>query len=137
MEGQMLPDNSKDKKSLKAKKILVIDDDPFALQMIVTTLKAEGHEVLAFSEFESLLQELRRSLPDLVITDVNMPEVSGFEVCRKIKEMFQPLPPPVIMVSATLVELDPIMARKIGVDDFIVKTSDMAVLIQAVRKILL
>ena len=137
MEGQMLPDNSKDKKSLKAKKILVIDDDPFALQMIVTTLKAEGCEVLAFSEFEGLLQEVRRSLPDLVITDVNMPEVSGFEVCRKIKEMFQPLPPPVIMVSATLVELDPIMARKIGVDDFIVKTSDMAVLIQAVRKILL
>ena len=137
MEGQMLPDNSKDKKSLKAKKILVIDDDPFALQMIVTTLKAEGCEVLAFSEFESLLQEVRRSLPDLVIADVNMPEVSGLEVCRKIKEMFQPLPPPVIMVSATLVELDPIMARKIGVDDFIVKTSDMAVLIQAVRKILL
>ena len=132
----MLPDNSKDRKGLKAKKILVIDDDPFALQMIVTTLKAEGHEVLAFSEFEGLLQEVRRSLPDLVIADVNMPEVSGFEVCRKIKEMFQPLPPPVIMMSGTLVELEPIMARKIGVDDFAVKTLDMAILIRSVRKIL-
>ncbi len=121
---------------MKAKKILVIDDDPFALQMIVTTLKAEGCEVLAFSEFESLLQEVRRSLPDLVIADVNMPEVSGFEVCRKIKEMFQPLPPPVIMMSGTLVELEPIMARKIGVDDFAVKTLDMAILIRSVRKIL-
>jgi len=136
MEGQMLPDNSKDRKGLKTKKILVIDDDPFALQMIVTTLKAEGCEVLAFSEFESLLQEVRRSLPDLVIADVNMPEVSGFEVCRKIKEMFQPLPPPVIMMSATIVELEPIMARKIGVDDFAVKTLDMAILIRSVRKIL-
>jgi len=132
----MLPDNSKDRKGLKTKKILVIDDDPFALQMIVTTLKAEGCEVLAFSEFESLLQEVRRSLPDLVIADVNMPEVSGFEVCRKIKEMFQPLPPPVIMMSATIVELEPIMARKIGVDDFAVKTLDMAILIRSVRKIL-
>ena len=132
----MLPDNSKDRKGLKTKKILVIDDDPFALQMIVTTLKAEGCEVLAFSEFESLLQEVRRSLPDLVIADVNMPEVSGFEVCRKIKEMFQPLPPPVIMMSGTLVELEPIMARKIGVDDFAVKTLDMAILIRSVRKIL-
>jgi len=132
----MLPDNSKDKKSLKAKKILVIDDDPFALQMIVTTLKAEGHEVLAFSEFEGLLQEVRRSLPDLVIADANMPEVSGFEVCQKIKEMFQPLPPPVIMMSETIVELESIMARKIGVDDFAVKTLDMAILIRSVRKIL-
>ena len=132
----MLPDNSKNRKGLKTKKILVIDDDPFAIQMIVTTLKAEGHEVLAFSEFEGLLQEVRRSLPDLVIADVNMPEVSGFEVCRKIKEMFQPLPPPVIMMSATIVELEPIMARKIGVDDFAVKTLDMAILIRSVRKIL-
>ena len=132
----MLPDNSKDRKGLKTKKILVIDDDPFALQMIVTTLKAEGHEVLAFSEFEGLLQEVRRSLPDLVIADANMPEVSGFEVCQKIKEMFQPLPPPVIMMSETIVELESIMARKIGVDDFAVKTLDMAILIRSVRKIL-
>ena len=132
----MLPDNSKDRKGLKTKKILVIDDDPFAIQMIVTTLKAEGHEVLAFSEFEGLLQEVRRSLPDLVIADANMPEVSGFEVCQKIKEMFQPLPPPVIMMSETIVELESIMARKIGVDDFAVKTLDMAILIRSVRKIL-
>ena len=118
------------------KKILVIDDDPLTLQMIVATLEAEGHEVLSFSEFESLLQELHRSLPDLVITDVNMPKVSGFEVCRKIKEMFQPLPPPVIVMSATVDALDPVLARKIGADDFVFKTSDMAFLIQPVRKIL-
>ena len=118
------------------KKILVIDDDPLALQMIVVALEAEGHEVLSFSEFESLLQEIHRSLPDLVITDVNMPKVSGFEVCRKIKEMFQPLPPPVIVMSATVDALDPVLARKIGADDFAFKTSDMAFLIQPVRKIL-
>ena len=118
------------------KKILVIDDDPLALQMIVVTLEAEGHEVLSFSEFESLLQELHRSLPDLVITDVNMPKVSGFEVCRKIKEIFQPLPPPVIVMSATVDALDPVLARKIGADDFAFKTSDMTFLIQSVRKIL-
>ena len=118
------------------KKILVIDDDPLALRMIVVTLEAEGHEVLSFSEFESLLQEIHRSLPDLVITDVNMPKVSGFEVCRKIKKIFQPLPPPVIVMSATVDALDPVLARKIGADDFVFKTSDMAFLIQPVRKIL-
>lgn len=118
------------------KKIFVIDDDPLALQMIVAALEAEGHEVQAFEEFESLHQELVRSLPDLVLTDVVMPKVSGFEVCRRVKEMFQPKPPLVIVMTGKLDAVDPVQARKMGADDFVVKTSDMAVLTQAVRKIL-
>lgn len=117
------------------KKILVIDDDPLALQMIVAVLEIEGYEVRTFLEFETLLQELQRSLPDLVMTDVVMPEVSGFEVCRRVKEMFQPHPPPVLVMTGKLDAVDPIQARKMGADDFVVKTSDMAVLTQAVRKI--
>jgi DNA-binding response OmpR family regulator len=118
------------------KNILMVDDDPVALQLLREILEAEGYEVLVFTEFESLLQELHRSLPALVITDVVMPKVSGFEVCRKIKEMFQPHPPPVIVMTGKLDAVDPVLARKMGADDFVVKTSDMAVLIQAVRKIL-
>ena len=117
------------------KKIFVIDDDPLALQMVVAVLEAEGYAVQAFSEFENLLQELHRSLPDLVMTDVIMPKVSGFEVCRKIKEI-RPHPPQVIVMTGKLDAVDPIQARKMGADDFVVKTSDMAILTQAVRKIL-
>ena len=117
------------------KKIFVIDDDSLARQMIVAALEEEGHEVLAFSEFESLLQELHRSLPDLVMTDVVMPKVSGFDVCRKIKETFGSHSPPVIVMTAKFDAVDPIQARRMGADDFVVKTSDMAVLTQAVRKI--
>ena len=117
------------------KNILVIDDDSLALKMVVAALEAEGHAVKAFSEFESLLQELQKAIPDLVLTDVVMPKVSGFEVCRKIKEMFQPKPPPVIVMTGKLDAVDPIQARKMGADDFVVKTSDMAVLTQAVRKV--
>lgn len=116
------------------KKIFVIDDDPLALKMIVAALEAEGHAVQAFSEFENLLQELHKALPDLVMTDVVMPKVSGFEVCRKIKEI-RPHPPQVVVMTGKLDAIDPVQARKMGADDFVVKTSDMAVLIQAVRKI--
>ncbi len=116
------------------KNIFVIDDDPLALKMIMAVLKAEGHEVQAFSEFESLLQALQRSLPDLVMTDVVMPKVSGFDVCRRIKEI-QPHSPQVIVMTGKLDAVDPILARKMGADDFVVKTSDMTVLVQAVRKI--
>ena len=117
------------------KKIFVIDDDPLALQMIVAALEAEGHSVQGFSEFASLQREIERSLPDLVMTDVVMPNVSGFEICRKVKEI-RPSPPPVIVMTGKLDAIDPLRARKMGADDFVVKTSDMAVLVQAVRKIL-
>ncbi len=117
------------------KKIFAIDDDALALQLIVAALEAEGHEVKAFLEFESLLQELHQSLPDLVMTDVVMPKISGFEVCRRIKEI-RPHPPQVIVMTGKLDAIDPIQARKMGADDFVVKTSDLAVLVRAVRKIL-
>jgi two-component system response regulator ChvI len=118
------------------KKIFVIDDDSLALKLIVAALEAEGYEVKAFSEFDALVKELRQSLPDLVMTDVVMPKVSGFEVCSKVKEMFQPHPPPVIVMTGKLDAIDPIQARRMGADDFVVKTSDMAILTQAVQKIL-
>jgi len=117
------------------KKIFVIDDDPLALQIIKAALEAEGHEVQAFSEFESLAQALQRSLPDLVMTDIVMPKLSGFEVCRKVKEI-RPHPPQVIVMTGKLDAIDPVTARKMGADDFVVKTSDMAVLIHAVRKMI-
>ena len=118
------------------KKIYVIDDDPLALQIIAEVLKAEGHQVGAFSEFEELIEALRQARPDLVMTDVVMPKVSGFEVCSKVKELTQPDPPPVIVMTGKLDAIDPIQARRMGADDFIVKTSDMTILVQAVRKML-
>jgi len=117
------------------KKIFVIDDEPVALQMITEVLEAEGHEVTTFLEFENLLQAAQQTLPDLVLTDVVMPKLSGFEVCRKLKELFQPHSPQVIVMTGKLDAVDPILARKMGADDFVVKTSDMGVLAQAVRKI--
>ena len=112
------------------KKIFVIDDDPLALQIIEAVLKSEGYEVEAFSEFEILLQELHRSLPELVMTDVVMPKISGFEICRRIKEI-RPHPPWVVVMTGKLDAVDPIQARRMGADDFVVKTSDMAILVQA------
>ena len=118
------------------KKIYVIDDDPLALRMITEVLRIEGYQVSAFSEFDELVEAIRQARPDLVMTDVVMPKVSGFEVCSRVKEMTQPDPPPVIVMTGKLDAIDPIQARRMGADDFVVKTADMAVLTQAVRKML-
>jgi DNA-binding response OmpR family regulator len=117
------------------KNILVIDDDLLAQKMIADALEAEGYAAMASSNVEDALRKIRQTLPDLVLIDVVMPDITGFDACRKIKEMFQPHPPPVIVITGKLDAVDPVLARKKGADDFVVKTSDMAVLIQAVRKI--
>ena len=65
-----------------------------------------------------------------------LPDISGFDACRKIKEMFEPHPPPVLLMTGNLKAVDSLYALKTGADNFVVKTSDMAVLIQAVRNIL-
>jgi len=118
------------------KNILVIDDDSLAVKMIVAALQEEGHAAVASLNFEDALQKARLKLPDLFLVDVVMPDISGFDACRKIKEMFKPHPPPVLLMTGNLKAVDPLYAFKMGADDFVVKTSDMAVLIQAVRKIL-
>ena len=131
----MLPDNFKNSKGAIAKKILVIDDDPLVREMIVEVLEAEGYKAVASLNFEDALQKARLKLPDLFLVDVVMPDISGFDACRKIKEMFKPHPPPVLLMTGNLKAVDPLYAFKMGADDFVAKTSDMAVLIQAVRKI--
>jgi DNA-binding response OmpR family regulator len=118
------------------KNILVIDDDPLARDMIVTALKEEGYAAVASLDFEDALQQVRKTPPDLVLIDVVMPDITGFDACREIKKIFQPHPPLVIIMTGKLDAVDPVLARKMGADDFVVKTSDMAVLISSVRKIL-
>lgn len=118
------------------KNILVIDDDPLAQKMIVAVLEEEGHAVVASLNFEDAIRKARRATPDLVLIDVVMPDITGFEACQKVKEMFRPDPPPVIVMTGKLDAVDPVLARRMGADDFVVKTSDMAVLVQAVRKVL-
>ena len=96
----------------------------------------EGYAAVASLNFEDALQKIHRTLPDRVLIDVVMPDITGFDACRKIKATFQPHPPLVIIMTGKLDAVDPILARKMGADDFVVKTSDMAVLVRAVQKIL-
>ena len=118
------------------KNILVIDDDPLVPKMIVAILEDRGYAAIAASNFEEALQKVRQIPPDLVLIDVVMPDITGFEACRQIKAMFQPHPPQVIVMTGKLDAVDPILARKMGADDFVVKTSDMAVLTEAVSRAL-
>jgi sigma-B regulation protein RsbU (phosphoserine phosphatase) len=101
--------------------ILVVDDSPINLQVLVRTLHGSGHRILAAKDGRTAVDIARRASPDLMLLDVMMPEVDGFEVCRAIKEDPSTEQIVVIFLSALGDVADKVSGLKLGAVDYITK----------------
>jgi len=106
-------------------KILVIDDSKTALQGTVSLLNEAGHEATSLNDPEKALVTLRELQPDLLVCDVMMPGITGFEVCRRVRadKKFDDMR--IVMASAKAYEADRNKAKKMGADGYIVKPFTM------------
>ncbi len=101
--------------------ILVVDDSPVNLQVLVRTLHGTGHRILAARDGRSALDIFKRARPDLVLLDVMMPEIDGFEVCRSIKADPDGQDTIVIFLSALGDVSDKVSGLQLGAVDYITK----------------
>lgn len=101
-----------------AKRILVVDDEPRMIGFIRMNLELEGHQVIEAHSGLEALEMVRTKLPDLVLLDVMMPELDGFETLRMLRE-FSSIP--VIMLTAKGEENDKVYGLELGADDYITK----------------
>ncbi|MDD5228214.1 MAG: diguanylate cyclase [Methylococcales bacterium] len=101
--------------------ILIVDDEPSALKLLKDILMAECHHVRPFNNGELALRSVEIEPPDLILLDVRMPEINGFEVCRRLKEKTQFKDIPVIFISGASDMDDKIQAFKVGGVDYITK----------------
>jgi serine phosphatase RsbU (regulator of sigma subunit) len=101
--------------------ILVVDDGPVNLQVLVRTLNGTGHRILAAKDGRAALDIARRARPDLILLDVMMPELDGFEVCRTIKADPEIRDTLVIFLSALGDVTDKVAGLKLGAVDYITK----------------
>jgi phosphoserine phosphatase RsbU/P len=101
--------------------VLVVDDSPVNLQVLVRTLHGTGHRILAARDGRSALDIVKRARPDLVLLDVMMPEVDGFEVCRAIKADPESQDAVVIFLSALGDVSDKVSGLQLGAADYITK----------------
>ena len=122
--------------SIAGSKILVVDDNAQNLELLVAYLDSLPCEVSTAADGVEALQKVRDETPDLILLDIMMPRMSGFEACRKLKSDPQTRDVPIIMVTA-LNELGDIeRAVDCGTDDFITKPVGRLELVTRVRSLL-
>ena len=98
--------------------ILLVDDEKEIADLIEIYLKNEGYHVLKFYDSKEVLNQLSQCNVDLAILDVMMPDMDGFSLCTKIRELYQF---PIIFVTAKIEDIDKINGLTIGADDYITK----------------
>ena len=103
---------------MRQKRILVVDDELAVLKFLRANLQEQDYKVLTAPNGAEALRITEKELPDLIILDIMMPEINGFEVCRQIREWSQV---PVIMLSARHDEEDKVKCLDLGADDYLTK----------------
>ncbi len=103
------------------KHILVIEDDPDIVELLRYNLERESYQVSSASAGSEGLAQLQRERPDLLILDLMLPEISGFELCRRLRRDSEYQNLPVIMLTARSEEADVIAGIELGADDYITK----------------
>lgn len=120
-------------KSSRKYRILVVDDERRMVGFIRLNLEQDGFEVIEAYNGTEALERLRDSLPDLILLDVMMPDIDGFEVLRTIREVSQV---PVIMLTAKGEEDDKVKGLELGADDYVTKPFSPRELVSRVRAVL-
>lgn len=116
--------------------ILVVEDEEDILELINFNLQKEGYQVKGVTSGEEALQEVRRKIPSLIILDLMLPGLDGFDVCKLLKNDPGTKAVPVVMLTARSEESDIIIGLELGADDYLTKPFSPRELIARVRAVL-
>lgn len=118
-----------------AKLILVIDDGPEQRRFLERTLSAAGYRVVTAPDGEAGTATAHSLLPDLVLLDVMMPGMNGYQVCRALKRDPVTADRPILVLTAKDEPADHFWAREVGADDFLTKPVDLTELIRRIEEL--
>lgn len=116
-------------------KILIIDDDRLLVQILTETLTNEGFAVCAAHDGLTGIECMISEAPDLILLDIMMPGIDGYEVCKKLKESPATSNLPIIFISAKAAQEDIDKAFALGADDYIVKPFDTVTVAERLKTV--
>ena len=115
-------------------RILVVEDEPALLRGLQDNLKAEAYEVITASDGETGLRLARETKPDLIVLDLMLPKVSGYEICQKLRS--EGVSTPILILTARGEEADRVLGLDLGADDYVTKPFSVRELMARVRALL-
>lgn len=116
--------------------ILVVDDEPKLVRVVQAYLEREGYRVRTAADGSAALELVRRQRPDLIVLDLMLPKVSGWDVCRSVRREPSSATVPIIMLTARDAVSDRIVGLELGADDYLAKPFDPNELVARVRAVL-
>jgi DNA-binding response OmpR family regulator len=116
-----------------AEKILIVEDELTLLETLTYNMKRQGYSVETASDGQTALELARQTKPDLVLLDIMLPGMDGFEVCRILR---QEMTTPVLMLTARDDEIDRVVGLEVGADDYLTKPFSMRELLARVKALL-
>jgi DNA-binding response OmpR family regulator len=117
-------------------KILVVDDEEYIQHILNFSFGAEGYEVSTASDGDEAIKKARQEHPDVIVLDIMMPNMDGYQTCKKLKGDPQTKNIPVILLTAKGRDVDRKLGREAGADDYVVKPFSPGRLIERVEGIL-
>ena len=115
------------------KRILIVDDEKDIVESVQFKLEFEGFECLVAYDGEEALLKARRENPDLILLDIMLPKMNGYQVCRFLKSEEQHKHIPIIMLTAKAQESDKFWGMETGADDYVTKPFELEKLIQKIQ----
>ena len=113
--------------------ILLVDDDPQLIRLVRANLESAGYRVLAAMDSHSALELVEKETLDLIILDIMLPEIEGYELCQRIREFAST---PIIMLTAKVEDVDKVKGLKSGADDYITKPFNVQELLARIEAVL-
>lgn len=107
------------------KTVLLVDDDLTLREMYEERMKAEGFNILQATNGEEALKKAKEAKPDVILLDIMMPKVNGFDVLKELKANAELKNIPVIVLTALIQDVDRVQGKKLGAADYIVKSETM------------
>lgn len=112
-------------------KIIIVEDDTIIRKKLALLLEKEGYQTALIENFENVIQMLKETEADLILLDINLPYLDGFEICKRIKKESHI---PVIFVTSRNTDKDELLSIKSGGIDFIVKPYNKAILLEKIKR---
>jgi DNA-binding response OmpR family regulator len=119
-----------------AKKILLVEDDPAVLRAISFILEKEGYNVLTATDGLDGLSKAKGENPDLLVLDVMLPGIDGFEICHRLRAEPQTAQLPILMLSAKGQAADKAMGLQVGANEYLTKPVERLVLLSKIEALL-